>query len=227
MNSPAFLAILTAVFFSQAALAENYELDEEFLECKKSAQKESELIQCQEKLLERLSIDLAKTLEKNSAKLTSEEQKRAQTYQFQWESWRQGHCDYSLRHTEKQQVLGLACYLQATQDRLDMLHGKLLESNDDFRVCLRRAGKIESNEIMCRQQEYLRVKGLLSHYLRDAEQRYPNPETVRRDNAAWEEKLKEMCGKPDGFSSIEQAASYYKCMTDATQARADLFRSKR
>lgn len=226
MNIPVLFAILTAVSFGHTALAANYEQDKDYLECKKSAQRESELAKCQEQLLERMSIDLAKTLEKNMASQTPEEKKRAQHYQFQWESWRQGHCDYSLREREDQQLLGLACYLQATQDRLDMLRGRLLESNQDFKVCLRRAGKIESHEIMCRQQEYLRLKNMLSNYVREAEQRYPQPDVMRKDHAEWSEALAKKCGKSDSFSSVEQAAAYYECISQGTKERIDFFRSK-
>ena len=76
--------------------------------------------------------------------LTEGEKQKALRYQSQWESWRQSHCDYSLRKQNDQQHLSLACYLQAARDRLDMPEGQELETNSNFRVCLRRQGRLKA-----------------------------------------------------------------------------------
>lgn len=147
------LAVIVLAF-SSAVSASDFEEDKQYIACRKSASTDRQLIACQERLLERLNMSIAKALDRNMTLLTEGEKQKALRYQSQWESWRQSHCDYSLRKQNDQQHLSLACYLQAARDRLDMLEGQELETNSNFRVCLRRAGKIESHEILCRQEEY-------------------------------------------------------------------------
>lgn len=134
---------------SSAVSASDFEEDKQYISCRKGAVNDRQLTACQERLLERLDMSIAKALDRNMTLLAESERITAQRYQSQWESWRQSHCDYSLRKQNDQQHLSLACYLQAARDRLDMLEGEKLETNSNFKVCLRRAGKIESHEILC------------------------------------------------------------------------------
>ena len=50
-----------------------------------------------------------------------------------------------------------------------MLEGEKLETNSNFKVCLRRAGKIESHEILCHQEEYQRLEQILFGTVQAAE----------------------------------------------------------
>lgn len=131
---------------SSAVSASDFEEDKQYISCRKGAVNDRQLTACQERLLERLDMSIAKALDRNMTLLAESERITAQRYQSQWESWRQSHCDYSLRKQNDQQHLSLACYLQAARDRLDMLEGEKLETNSNFKVCLRRAGKIESHK---------------------------------------------------------------------------------
>ena len=133
-------------------------------------------------------------------------------------SWRQSHCDYSLRKQNDQQHLSLACYLQAARDRLDMLEGQELETNSNFRVCLRRAGKIESHEILCRQEEYQRLEQILFGTVQAAQNLSPQPKKVLEEQLLWEKDLAKKC-KRTAFASIEQAANNYKCLCDEINKR--------
>lgn len=126
-------------------------------------------------------MSIAKALDRNMTLLAESERITAQRYQSQWESWRQSHCDYSLRKQNDQQHLSLACYLQAARDRLDMLEGEKLETNSNFKVCLRRAGKIESHEILCHQEEYQRLEQILFGTVQAAENSSPQPKAVLED----------------------------------------------
>ena len=146
---------------SSAVSASDFEEDKQYISCRKGAVNDRQLTACQERLLERLDMSIAKALDRNMTLLAESERITAQRYQSQWESWRQSHCDYSLRKQNDQQHLSLACYLQAARDRLDMLEGEKLETNSNFKVCLRRTGKIESHEILCHQEEYQRLEQIL------------------------------------------------------------------
>lgn len=180
---------------SSAVSASDFEEDKQYISCRKGAVNDRQLTACQERLLERLDISIAKALDRNMTLLAESERITAQRYQSQWESWRQSHCDYSLRKQNDQQHLSLACYLQAARDRLDMLEGEKLETNSNFKVCLRRAGKIESHEILCHQEEYQRLEQIL-----------------------WEKDLAKKCKRPP-FASIEQAANNYQCLCNEIYKR--------
>ena len=145
------LSLAVVLALSSAVSASDFEEDKQYISCRKGAINDRQLTACQERLLERLDMSIAKALDRNMTLLTEPERITAQRYQSQWESWRQSHCDYSLRKQNDQQHLSLACYLQAARDRLDMLEGEKLETNSNFKVCLRRAGKIESHEILVRK----------------------------------------------------------------------------
>ena len=132
---------------SSAVSASDFEEDKQYISCRKGAVNDRQLTACQERLLERLDMSIAKALDRNMTLLAESERITAQRYQSQWESWRQSHCDYSLRKQNDQQHLSLACYLQAARDRLDMLEGEKLETNSNFKVCLRRAGKTKFSVI--------------------------------------------------------------------------------
>lgn len=180
---------------SSAVSASDFEEDKQYISCRKGAVNDRQLTACQERLLERLDMSIAKALDRNMTLLAESERITAQRYQSQWESWRQSHCDYSLRKQNDQQHLSLACYLQAARDRLDMLEGEKLETNSNFKVCLRRAGKIESHEILCHQEEYQRLEQIL-----------------------WEKDLAKKCKRPP-FASIEQAANNYQCLCNEIYKR--------
>lgn len=152
------------------------------------------------------------------SKKSMSERITAQRYQSQWESWRQSHCDYSLRKQNDQQHLSLACYLQAARDRLDMLEGEKLETNSNFKVCLRRAGKIESHEILCHQEEYQRLEQILFGTVQAAENSSPQPKAVLEDQLLWEKDLAKKCKRPP-FASIEQAANNYQCLCNEIYKR--------
>ena len=138
---------------SSAVSASDFEEDKQYISCRKGAVNDRQLTACQERLLERLDMSIAKALDRNMTLLAESERITAQRYQSQWESWRQSHCDYSLRKQNDQQHLSLACYLQAARDRLDMLEGEKLETNSNFKVCLRRAGKILAHN----QNQYWKI----------------------------------------------------------------------
>ena len=211
---------LTAIVlaFSSAVSASDFEEDKQYIACRKSASTDRQLIACQERLLERLNMSIAKALDRNMTLLTEGEKQKALRYQSQWESWRQSHCDYSLRKQNDQQHLSLACYLQAARDRLDMPEGQELETNSNFRVCLRRAGKIESHEILCRQEEYQRLEQILFGTVQAAQNLGPQPKKVLEEQLLWEKDLAKKC-KRTAFASIEQAANNYKCLCDEINKR--------
>ena len=186
---------------SSAVSASDFEEDKQYISCRKGAVNDRQLTACQERLLERLDMSIAKALDRNMTLLAESERITAQRYQSQWESWRQSHCDYSLRKQNDQQHLSLACYLQAARDRLDMLEGEKLETNSNFKVCLRRAGKIESHEILCHQEEYQRLEQILFGTVQAAEK-----------------DLAKRCKRPP-FASIEQAANNYQCLCNEIYKR--------
>ena len=103
--------------------------------------------------------------------------------------------------------------MQAARDRLDMPEGQELETNSNFRVCLRRAGKIESHEILCRQEEYQRLEQILFGTVQAAQNLSPQPNKVLEEQLLWEKDLAKKC-KRTAFASIEQAANNYKCLCD-------------
>lgn len=203
---------------SSAVSASDFEEDKQYISCRKGAVSDRQLTICQERLLERLDMSIAKALDRNMTLLTESEKLTAQRYQSQWESWRQSHCDYSLRKQNDQQHLSLACYLQAAKDRLDMLEGVKLEPNSNFKVCLRRAGRIESHEILCRQEEYQRLENILFGIVQAAENSSLKPKDVLEEQLLWEKELAEKC-KRSSFASIEQAASNYQCLCDEINKR--------
>ena len=92
-----------------------------------------------------------------------------------------------------------------------MLEGQELETNSNFRVCLRRAGKIESHEILCRQEEYQRLEQILFGTVQAAQNLSRQPKKVLED-------LAKKC-KRTAFASIEQAANNYKCLCDEINKR--------
>lgn len=106
---------------SSAVSASDFEEDKQYISCRKGAVNDRQLTACQERLLERLDMSIAKALDRNMTLLAESERITAQRYQSQWESWRQSHCDYSLRKQNDQQHLSLACYLQAARDRPSVL----------------------------------------------------------------------------------------------------------
>lgn len=203
---------------SSAVSASDFEEDKQYISCRKGAVNDRQLTACQERLLERLDMSIAKALDRNMTLLAESERITAQRYQSQWESWRQSHCDYSLRKQNDQQHLGLACYLQAARDRLDMLEGEKLETNSNFKVCLRRAGKIESHEILCHQEEYQRLEQILFGTVQAAENSSPQPKAVLEDQLLWEKDLAKKCKRPP-FASIEQAANNYQCLCNEIYKR--------
>ena len=102
---------------SSAVSASDFEEDKQYISCRKGAVNDRQLTACQERLLERLDMSIAKALDRNMTLLAESERITAQRYQSQWESWRQSHCDYSLRKQNDQQ-----------RDRLDVgqaAHGLL------------------------------------------------------------------------------------------------------
>lgn len=108
--------------------------------------------------------------------------------------------------------------MQAARDRLDMLEGQELETNSNFRVCLRRVGKIESHEILCRQEEYQRLEQILFGTVQAAQNLSPQPKKVLEEQLLWEKDLAKKC-KRTAFASIEQAANNYKCLCDEINKR--------
>ena len=102
--------------------------------------------------------------------------------------------------------------------RLDMPEGQELETNSNFRVCLRRAGKIESHEILCRQEEYQRLEQILFGTVQAAQNLSPQPKKVLEEQLLWEKDLAKKC-KRTAFASIEQAANNYKCLCDEINKR--------
>ena len=68
---------LTAIVlaFSSAVSASDFEEDKQYIACRKSASTDRQLIACQERLLERLNMSIAKALDRNALR-----------YQSQWES---------------------------------------------------------------------------------------------------------------------------------------------
>lgn len=178
---------------SSAVSASDFEEDKQYISCRKGAVNDRQLTACQERLLERLDMSIAKALDRNMTLLAESERITAQRYQSQWESWRQSHCDYSLRKQNDQQHLSLACYLQAARDRLDMLEGEKLETNSNFKVCVRRAGKIESHEILCRQEEYQRLEQILFGTVQAAENSSPQPKKYWKSNS---------CGKKSSLKNV-------------------------
>lgn len=187
---------LTAIVlaFSSAVSASDFEEDKQYIACRKSASTDRQLIACQERLLERLNMSIAKALDRNMTLLTEGEKQN------------------------DQQHLSLACYLQAARDRLDMPEGQELETNSNFRVCLRRAGKIESHEILCRQEEYQRLEQILFGTVQAAQNLSPQPKKVLEEQLLWEKDLAKKC-KRTAFASIEQAANNYKCLCDEINKR--------
>ena len=95
---------------SSAVSASDFEEDKQYISCRKGAVNDRQLTACQERLLERLDMSIAKALDRNMTLLAESERITAQRYQSQWESWRQSHCDYSLRKQNDQQHLSLACF---------------------------------------------------------------------------------------------------------------------
>ena len=182
------LSLAVVLALSSAVSASDFEEDKQYISCRKGAINDRQLTACQERLLERLDMSIAKALDRNMTLLTEPERITAQRYQSQWESWRQSHCDYSLRKQNDQQHLSLACYLQAARDRLDMLEGEKLETNSNFKVCLRRAGKIESHEILCRQEEYQRLEQILFGTVQAAENSSSQPKKVLEEKLLWEKR---------------------------------------
>lgn len=178
---------------SSAVSASDFEEDKQYISCRKGAVNDRQLTACQERLLERLDMSIAKALDRNMTLLAESERITAQRYQSQWESWRQSHCDYSLRKQNDQQHLSLACYLQAARDRLDMLEGEKLETNSNFKVCLRRAGKIESHEILCHQEEYQRLEQILFGTVQAAENSSPQQKQYWKIN---------FCGKKTSLKNV-------------------------
>ena len=88
---------------SSAVSASDFEEDKQYISCRKGAVNDRQLTACQERLLERLDMSIAKALDRNMTLLAESERITAQRYQSQWESWRQSHCDYSLRKQNDQQ----------------------------------------------------------------------------------------------------------------------------
>jgi len=99
-----------------------------------------------------------------------------------------------------------------------MLEGEKLETNSNFKVCLRRAGKIESHEILCLQEEYQRLEQILFGTVQAAENSSPQPKTVLEDQLLWEKDLAKKCKRPP-FASIEQAANNYQCLCNEIYKR--------
>lgn len=79
---------LTAIVlaFSSAVSASDFEEDKQYIACRKSASTDRQLIACQERLLERLNMSIAKALDRNMTLLTEGEKQKALRYQSQWES---------------------------------------------------------------------------------------------------------------------------------------------
>ena len=79
---------LTAIVlaFSSAVSASDFEEDKQYIACHKSASTDRQLIACQERLLERLNMSIAKALDRNMTLLTEGEKQKALRYQSQWES---------------------------------------------------------------------------------------------------------------------------------------------
>ena len=91
------LSLAVVLALSSAVSASDFEEDKQYISCRKGAINDRQLTACQERLLERLDMSIAKALDRNMTLLTEPERITAQRYQSQWESWRQSHCDYSLR----------------------------------------------------------------------------------------------------------------------------------
>lgn len=70
---------LTAIVlaFSSAVSASDFEEDKQYIACRKSASTDRQLIACQERLLERLNMSIAKALDRNMTLLTEGEKQKA------------------------------------------------------------------------------------------------------------------------------------------------------
>ena len=67
--------------FSSAVSASDFEEDKQYIACRKSASTDRQLIACQERLLERLNMSIAKALDRNMTLLTEGEKQKALRYQ--------------------------------------------------------------------------------------------------------------------------------------------------
>lgn len=66
------LAVIVLAF-SSAVSASDFEEDKQYIACRKSASTDRQLIACQERLLERLNMSIAKALDRNMTLLTEGE----------------------------------------------------------------------------------------------------------------------------------------------------------
>ena len=80
------LSLAVVLALSSAVSASDFEEDKQYISCRKGAINDRQLTACQERLLERLDMSIAKALDRNMTLLTEPERITAQRYQSQWES---------------------------------------------------------------------------------------------------------------------------------------------
>lgn len=217
--------LLSALAFSSVISAAELDGEKEFQACLKTVKNDREINACQERLLERLNMNIAKALDANKKKLPENEKRLVDRYQEQWNSWRQSHCDFSLRENADHQKLTLACYLQVTKDRLNMLLGNPLESNTEVNVCLRRAGKIESQALLCLQAQYRNQQVELEKAYRSALMESPSRKMLQEQQRQWEKSVEERC-KTVPFTTIEKLSERYDCLSEEIEQRINKLLTK-